>query len=43
VLSRKTSEVNALADRLATEWRAGGETLESMLLALREERETYGR
>jgi len=43
VLSPKPSEVNVLADRLAAAWRAEGETLESMLQALREQRETHGR
>jgi bifunctional DNA-binding transcriptional regulator/antitoxin component of YhaV-PrlF toxin-antitoxin module len=43
VLSRKPSEVDAVADCLAAEWTAGGETLESMLQALREERDAHGR
>jgi AbrB family looped-hinge helix DNA binding protein len=39
VLSPRPSQVDALADRLAAELRDKGETLESMLQALREERE----
>ena len=42
VLSPRQSEVDAIADRLAQEWKSRGETLESMLRALREERERYG-
>jgi AbrB family looped-hinge helix DNA binding protein len=42
VLSPRRSEVEALADRLAAEWQGRGETLESMLGALREERARYG-
>lgn len=42
VLTPKPSEVDALADRIAEELRDKGETLESMLYALREERERYG-
>jgi AbrB family looped-hinge helix DNA binding protein len=42
VLTTKPSEVDALADRIAEELRDKGETLESMLYALREERERYG-
>jgi AbrB family looped-hinge helix DNA binding protein len=42
VLSPRRSEVGAVADKLATEWQARGETLESMLQALREERAGYG-
>ncbi len=41
VLSPRRSEVDAIADKLATEWQARGETLESMLQALREERARY--
>ena len=41
VLARKPSEVDVLADRMAATWRAQGETLESMLDALREERESH--
>ena len=42
VLAPKPSEVDALADRVAAELQGKGETLESMLQALREERERYG-
>ena len=42
ILSPRRSEVDAIADRLAQEWKSQGETLESMLQALREERERYG-
>lgn len=42
VLTTRPAEVNALADRLAADLTAKGETLESMLQALREERARYG-
>lgn len=42
VISRRKSRVDEVADRLAREWRASGETLESMLAALREVRAEYG-
>ena len=42
VLAPKPSEVDALADRIAAELRDKGETLESMLQVLREERDRYG-
>jgi AbrB family looped-hinge helix DNA binding protein len=42
VLSPRRSEVDALADRVGAQWRGKGETLESMLQALREERAQYG-
>jgi AbrB family looped-hinge helix DNA binding protein len=42
VLSPKPSGIDALADRIAAELQEKGETLESMLQALREERERYG-
>jgi AbrB family looped-hinge helix DNA binding protein len=42
VLSPRPSQVDALADRIAAELQDRGETLESMLQALREERERYG-
>jgi bifunctional DNA-binding transcriptional regulator/antitoxin component of YhaV-PrlF toxin-antitoxin module len=41
VLTTQPSQVDALADRLAAELRAKGETLETMLRALREERARY--
>jgi bifunctional DNA-binding transcriptional regulator/antitoxin component of YhaV-PrlF toxin-antitoxin module len=42
VLTPQPSEVDGLADRLAAQLQDRGETLESMLQALREERERYG-
>lgn len=42
VLSPKPSQVDELADRIAAELQAKGESLESMLQALREERGRYG-
>ncbi len=42
VLSPRRSEIDALADRIAKSLTVEGETLESMLQALREEREHYG-
>lgn len=42
VLSPRRSEIDDLADRISQELQQRGETLESMLLALREERERYG-
>jgi AbrB family looped-hinge helix DNA binding protein len=42
VLSPRRSEVDAMADRVRSEWQDQGETLESMLQALREERAKYG-
>jgi len=42
VLSRKPSQVDELADRIAADLQGKGESLESMLQALREERERYG-
>jgi bifunctional DNA-binding transcriptional regulator/antitoxin component of YhaV-PrlF toxin-antitoxin module len=41
VLSPCLSEVDTLADAITTDLQARGETLESMLQALREEREKY--
>jgi AbrB family looped-hinge helix DNA binding protein len=41
VLSPRLSEVDALAEPIAADLQAQGETLESMLQALREEREKY--
>ena len=41
VLSPGLSEVDALAEPIAADLQAWGETLESMLQALREEREKY--
>jgi bifunctional DNA-binding transcriptional regulator/antitoxin component of YhaV-PrlF toxin-antitoxin module len=42
VLSPRRSEVDRLADKIGRELRAQGETLESMLAALRKSRERYG-
>ena len=42
VLTPQLSEVDALAGRIAAKLQDKGETLESMLQALREERERYG-
>ena len=42
VLAPRRSEVEVLADRLAAEWKGRGESLETMLQAVREEREKYG-
>ncbi len=42
VLSPRQSEIGALADRITKSLEAKGETLESMLQVLREERENYG-
>lgn len=41
VLSPRRSEIDALADRISQELAEKGDTLESMLVALREERERY--
>lgn len=38
VISPRRSEVDEIAGRIANQWAAEGETLESMLQALREER-----
>ncbi len=43
VLAPRRSEVEVLADQLEAEWTGRGESLETMLQALREEREKYGR
>jgi AbrB family looped-hinge helix DNA binding protein len=39
VLTPQRSEIDAIADKIATQWEEDGESLESMLQALREERE----
>jgi AbrB family looped-hinge helix DNA binding protein len=41
VLSPKRSRVDEIADKLAQEWQESGETLETMLEALREVRTEY--
>ncbi len=38
VLSPHRSEIDAIADKIAAQWESDGESLESMLRALREER-----
>ena len=43
VFSRRRSEIDALADQITQALIENSETLESMLTALREEREAYGR
>jgi bifunctional DNA-binding transcriptional regulator/antitoxin component of YhaV-PrlF toxin-antitoxin module len=43
VLSPRHSEIDSLAERLTYSLTERGETLETMLQALREERERYGR
>ncbi len=40
VLSPRRSEIDALADRIAGTWTEDGQTLESMLQALRQERDS---
>ncbi len=42
VFSPRQTEIDALADRITKSLEAKGETLESMLQVLREERESYG-
>jgi AbrB family looped-hinge helix DNA binding protein len=41
VMSPRRSRVDEIANKLAREWRESGETLESMLTALREVRAEY--
>ena len=41
-MSPNRTQVDAIADKLAAEWRASGESLESMLSTLREVRAEYG-
>ncbi len=43
VLSPHRSEIDTLADRVARSLKTKGESLQSMLTAVREERERYGR
>lgn len=40
VLSPRRSEIDALANRIAGQWAQDGQTLESMLQALRQERDS---
>lgn len=42
VLNPRRSEIDAIADKVAAQWTADGETLETMLKSLREEREQRG-
>lgn len=42
VLSPRRSEIDVVAEQIAAEWADQGETLETMLQALREERERRG-
>ena len=42
VLSPRRSEVDVLAEQMRAQWTEEGETLESMLQALREERDRRG-
>ena len=39
VLSPRQSEIDAIADKIAAQWAEDGQTLKSMLHALREERD----
>ena len=41
VISRRRSQVDEIANKLAQEWRDSGESLESMLTTLREVRAEY--
>ncbi len=42
ILTPRIPQADKIADKLADEWRAQGESLESMLQTLREVREEYG-
>jgi len=42
VLNPRRSEIDAIAEKMATQWTKDGETLETMLQALREERDRRG-
>ncbi len=42
VLNPRRSEIDAVADKIAVQWAEDGESLETMLKALREERERRG-
>jgi bifunctional DNA-binding transcriptional regulator/antitoxin component of YhaV-PrlF toxin-antitoxin module len=42
ILSPRRSEIDAIADKIAAQWAEDGETLETMLGALREERDQRG-
>ncbi|MCL0090797.1 AbrB/MazE/SpoVT family DNA-binding domain-containing protein [Dehalococcoidia bacterium] len=43
VLSPQRSQIDAIADEIASQWAEDGQTLEGMLQALREERDRRGR
>ena len=43
VLSPQRSQIDAIADEIASQWAEDGQTLEGMLHALREERDRRGR
>jgi bifunctional DNA-binding transcriptional regulator/antitoxin component of YhaV-PrlF toxin-antitoxin module len=42
VLTPRRSEIDEIADQIAAQWAEDGETLETMLRALREERDRRG-
>jgi len=42
VLNPRQSEIDAMADKIAAQWAENGQTLETMLEALREERDRRG-
>lgn len=42
ILNPGRSEIDAIADKIAAQWAEDGETLETMLKALREERDLRG-
>jgi len=42
VLNPRRSEIDAIAEKMAAQWAEDGETLETMLQALREERDRRG-
>ena len=42
ILNPRRSEIDIMADKIATQWAEDGETLETMLEALREERDRRG-
>jgi len=43
VLSPRRSEIDTIADKVADQWTKDGETLETMLQTLREERDRRGK
>ncbi|MBN1425111.1 AbrB/MazE/SpoVT family DNA-binding domain-containing protein [Candidatus Fermentibacteria bacterium] len=42
VLSRRRSEIDVIADKVAAQWAENGESLQTMLTALRDERTRRG-